>query len=228
MRALLALLFLATPAHAGPWPRAQGEAYVFVGHEGGRDGWTGFYTEYGLPYDLTFGLDAGGNLMRTATDPGERRVRAFLRMPVLTKMERPGWLAPWLFAVEAGIGHDEPETGEGTVRYSLGTSVGRGLQTRWGDGWTTFDLRVAYGSDAPLRIETQAVAGLKPTPRWTVEMGLFAEQEIDMTTPVMDDPEITFAPTVQYGLGRWGDLRLGIAIDRDGDSEARLGWARSF
>src|SRR6056297_1866391 len=117
MRGLLLLtmilpLFGALPSQAGPWPRPLGETYVFTGHEGRMDGWTSLYAETGLPHDLTLGLDAGGHVTALATgdpdQPVDGRIRAFLRVPVLSSPERraarPGWLEPWLVAIEIGIG----------------------------------------------------------------------------------------------------------------------------
>ena len=226
MRTLLLLALLAPlPALAGPWPRARGEAFVFAGHVTGADGWTGLYAEYGLPRDLTLGVVAGGR-PTNGTRAGEARARVFLRVPVLTGEAKPAWLAPWRFALEASLGRDHDADG-GTTRYGLGATVGRGFQSRFGDGWTTLDLRADHAPDAPLRIELQTVLGLKPHPRWTVELGLFATQEIDLTLPARPDLELTVAPTVQYSLGKWGDARLGLSLG-DGRTGVTLGWARSF
>ncbi|UWQ18454.1 hypothetical protein [Jannaschia sp. M317] len=227
MRILVLLLLLSLPAQGGPWPRAQGQAYVFIGHEDGMDGWTSLYAEYGGPRNLTFGLDLGGHGMRalkTLPDPVDGRLRAFVRAPLLSGTQiregRPRWLTPWLLAVEVGVGLDLADTGDTTPTWSLGTSVGRGFQTRWGDGWTTVDLRLTEGGLKGRRINGQAVMGIKPTDRLTLEMGLFAEQEQTLS--------LTLAPTLQYEIGDYGGLRLGLSVTRDGDRIGRIGWARDF
>ena len=228
MRPLLLLLLLCGPVAAGPWPQAEGRTYGFAGYEDGDEPYSSVYVERGLPHGLTLGLDAGGKLNGLlASDPdpeAEGRLRAFLRLPVLSseaeRAERPGWLAPWLAAVELGLGPDLERDGDTPLRASVGLTVGRGLQTRLGDGWTTFDLRLTAGGGGACRLNAASVLGIKPTERLALEMGLFAERE--------DDTSWAVAPTAQYELGGTGAARFGVSLKDGGETVLRLGWARAF
>ncbi|PWJ17395.1 hypothetical protein [Jannaschia seohaensis] len=223
------LLLGLSPALAGPWPRPQGETYVFVGHEGNGDGWTSLYFETGLPRDLTFGLDTGGHVAPLALggpdDPVDGRVRVFLRAPVFSSPEararRPGWMEPWLLAVEIGAGPDIEEDGAMPLRFAAGLTLGRPLETRLGAGWTTVDLRATLGGARPVRLNAAYVVGVKPTDRVTLELGLFAEREVD-------DLFTAFAPTMEYKLGEIGAARLGVTFKNTGERLLRLGWTRQF
>ncbi|GIT91653.1 hypothetical protein JANAI62_21100 [Jannaschia pagri] len=225
---MVLLLLLAHPASAGPWVRPQGEAYVFIGHEEGKDGWTSIYAEYGGARQLTWGLDTGGHAMGSVLGdpdiPLDGRIRVFARLPVLSseaaRATRPGWLSPWLFAVEASIGLDRETNGDQAERVGLGLTAGRPLDTAYGTGWTTFDLRATAGGGKRRRLNAQYVVGVKPTDRLTLELGLFAEHETDLST--------TIAPTVEYKIGDLGGARLGVSFKDGGDTILRVGWARSF
>lgn len=228
MRFLLFLLLMTPPAQAGPWVRPKGETYIFIGHEEGIDGWTSLYAERGGRHDLTFGLDVGGHAMGAVLgDPSlplDGRIRSFVRLPLWSSEDaraaRPGWLAHWLLAVEAGIGQDLEANGDVAIRYSFGVSIGRPLTTRLGGGWTTLDLRATAGGGKRRRLNAQYVVGVKPTSRLTLELGLFAEHETSLSTAI--------APTVQYGLGRIGNARLGVSLKDGSDMIFRIGWAQSF
>ncbi len=233
MRPLALLLaLLPTSAEAGPWPQEEGRIYVLVSHQGEGDGWTGLYAEYGGPFGLTFGLDTGGRVVGLAelsrtgfTDrQTDGRVRSFVRIPVPLPGE-PGdgtLLAPWLAAVELSLGRDFEEDGTTIDRYGVGATVGRGFSTRYGDGWTTLDLHAAFASEADTRTGLGFVAGIKPLPRLAVELGIYAERDGE------DDPAYQIGPTVQYGFGRLGEGRLGMAYTSDGDTAVTLGWSRAF
>ncbi|UWQ21808.1 hypothetical protein [Jannaschia sp. W003] len=215
MRILLLALFtlLPAPANPGPWPRAEGEIYALGFVQGGSDPWARLYAEVGGPRRLTFGLDLGGHLQGPEA---ERRVRAFLRVPLDVLP------APWRAAVETGFGQDMPRSARPVARASLGVSAGRGFETAMGGGWTAFALRAEAAADgtAPTRLTASAVAGIRPAEGWTVELGAFAESE-------GDDTSVTLAPTVQRAMGGIGDLRLGVALSEDG-AALRLGLAREF
>ncbi|MDB2407912.1 hypothetical protein N9W17_05245 [Jannaschia sp.] len=89
-----------------------------------------------------------------------------------------------------------------------------------GFGWTTFDLRATMGGARPLRLNAGYVVGVKPTPRATMELGLFAEQ--------VDTMSWAIAPTLEYKVGKLGGVRLGVSLKDGGQRLLRLGWARTF
>ncbi|WP_308916181.1 hypothetical protein [Jannaschia sp. LMIT008] len=246
MRPILAALLLllplpVPPAAAGPWPRAPGVAYVFTGLEHEVNGWNALYVEYGLPWrDLTLGLEAGARLAGTVTanpdHPMEGRARLFVRLPVLSgsdrRAARPPWLEPWLMAVELGVAVDHdplaldrdlrpaPYT---HLRGSLGVTVGRGLSTPLGDGWTTVDLRTTLGGGdggGGRRTKAAWTLGVKPTPRIAVDLTVAAERARFDSWSV--------APSVQIGLGRFGDGRIGVIHKDDGRTLMTVGLARTF
>ena len=222
MRALLLLLLLSAPVHAGPWPRARGEVYVLSQHETGSD-WSALYAEWGGPLGLTFGLDAGGE-MRAMADP---RAFAKARLRVFAARPLPD-LGAWRWAVEGGVGLDlaqdadrdgAPETRR-VPRMSVGLSVGRGL--RWGgaDGWATAGLRTEVAKGAARRDTLGVKFGWKPTPRDTLELSLYAERA-DGTA------HWTAGPFYQRRVGRIG-LRGGVVVTEAGEARLRLGVATEF
>ena len=228
--ALLLVLF-AHAAEAGPWPRAKGELYVLVAHQGGGDGWTGLFAEYGGPFGLTYGIDAGGRvvglpeLMQTGfTDRDvEGRVRSFVRVPVpLPKGERvPDWLSPWLAAVELSVGRDFEDDGTGPMRYGIAATVGRGFSTPLGDGWTVFDIGTSFASDdAERRTGLAFTLGIKPWRQLAVELQAFAEIEGNASYQI--------GPTFQYGFGKLGAARLGLAFRSEQSPAVSVGWSRTF
>lgn len=226
---LLALCLLPGPAAAGPWPREAGQIYVLTSHQGGGDGWSGLYAEYGGPRNLTFGLDLGGHVVGLAelrrvgfTDRDvDGRVRAFVRVPVpLPGGQDDSWRAPWLAAIELSIGRDFEEDGETIDRFGVGMSVGRGFSTRFGDGWTTVDLATSFASEGDTRSSFGLVVGLKPRERLAVEFAIFGEYE--------DVIDFGIGPTVQYDFGKLGQGRVGAAYRSDGDAALTVGWSRSF
>ncbi|WP_298437014.1 hypothetical protein [uncultured Jannaschia sp.] len=231
MRVLVFLFFCLLPefALAGPWPRDRGQVYALVGHQGGHNGWSGLYLEYGGPRRLTFGLEIGGHLGGSSTPgvPGfsdrltDGRIRAFVRAPVpLAGQGGTGLFAPWLAAVELSLGRDLRDDGRKVERLGLGASIGRDISTRYGDGWMAFDLLVSGGSGVETRMNYGAVAGIRPTDRITVELGLFGESD--------GDANVQLAPTIQYDFGRIGQARLGLSFDPDKDTALVLGWSRTF
>lgn len=230
MRALVLLMLLFPgSAAAGAWPRTSGEIYVFSGQSFGPDGWTGLYVERGGPGKLTFGLDIGGHMAaglmayrqgESLTPDVDGRAMIFVRIPLAygpLSARFPDWVA----AADLGLGADFDLDAELDLepRYRVGVSVGRGLGTRFGDGWISLDLRAELGGDA-VRYGMGAVAGLKPTKRITVEMGIFGEFD--------DELSVTFAPTIQYSVPWIGDVRLGAGFDLDGNARLQLGLARTF
>lgn len=228
---LLALFLILLPglAPAGPWMRETGDIYVLASHQGGGDGWTGLYAEYGGPFGLTFGLDAGGHvvglpqLLQTgvADRQVDGRVRSFVRVPIpLPGADGDDWRAPWLAAIELSVGRDFEEDGTMIDRYGGGLTVGRGFTTRIGDGWTTLDVATSLAAEGPMRTSFGLLVGIKPVKRLAVELAIFGERE--------DTTDFAVGPTVQYDFGFIGQARLGIAHKSDGGTEWTFGVSRSF
>ena len=232
MRALVlafALPLVPAPVDAGAWPRAQGETYVLLGHEGGGDGWAGLYAERGGPWGLTFGLDAGAEPGVMDEADADARLRGFARLPVPLPWE------PWRLAVEAGLGADVATTDDPSLpmtyapRAGLGLAVGRPLATPIGDGWANVDLRAdrrlsgGTGAVGPeRRVVLGATLGARPAPGHAVELGLHVEWDSD------GGRFGALGPTWQRDVGRLGSVRLGVAITERGEARLRLGFARSF
>ena len=229
-RLALSLMLLPSLAAGGPWMRERGDVFLFLSHYGSSDGWTGFYGEYGGPFGWTYGIDLGGHvvglpqLMQTgiADEDVDGRIRSFVRLPLpLPRGDAaPAWLDPWLAAVEFSIGKDIEDDGTQIDRLGVGGTIGRGFQTRLGDGWTTFDLGLSFAGNDETRTTYAAVVGLKPVDRLAVELGAFAEQT--------DEVSYQVGPTVQYGFGRIGAARIGLAYRSEGDLQGSVGWALDF
>ncbi|CUH12599.1 hypothetical protein JSE7799_00215 [Jannaschia seosinensis] len=231
MRRLLIILLslLATTAGAGPWPRETGQIYVYTGHQGADDGWSGLYVEYGLERDLTFGLDLGGHIVGLpelyytglSEHPVDGRARAFIRAPIPIPDAAPAWVEPWLASVEAGVGRDYLDNGGQINRLGIGASIGRGFGSRIGDGWFTLDMRMAFAAEAETRSNLGAVAGIKPHSRVAIEFGAFVEHE--------ETSDWQAGPTLQVSAGRAGDLRLGV-VHLSGEERVEIvaGWSLTF
>lgn len=228
MRAWLALLFLLPHlAQAGAWPREAGQVYVSISQEVDFDGWTGLFAEYGLPRDLTIGVDIGGHAARGGSalfigddgtaDATDGRAIVFLRAPLPIGRSH---LPNWKFAVEVGLGADWDAAGDTVERARFGLSAGRPLTTPLGSGWLNVDAKVEPGRGAPTRFGFGAVAGLRLTDRQVVELGLFVEEDDGATTAIL--------PTYQLSVPRLGDLRIGATIRLDGQTDLRIGLARTF
>ncbi|MBM2575262.1 hypothetical protein JQC91_02995 [Jannaschia sp. Os4] len=217
MRAILAFLLLATPLHAGPWPRAEGAVYWLLQHETGTE-WSTLYAEWGGPHRLTFGLDAGGHALALADGtPGLARWRSFVRYP----LGPDAWT--WRLAVEGGIGSDlaASEAGEAVVpRATLGLTAGRGFRWRGEDGWGSVTLRAERAERLPLRLSGGAKLGWKPTPRDTVEISVDGERTADAAY-------WTVGPTYQRRVGPVL-LRGSVRLDEAGEARWRLGIAGEF
>lgn len=217
MRAILALLLLATPLSAGPWPRERGAVYWLFQHEPGHD-WSSLYAEWGGPFGLTFGLDAGGHAVALARDePGAVAARVFVRTPL---GPRDG---PWRFAMENGVGVDALATPWGTAKVAyttLGVAVGRGLRWRERDGWLSVDLKADLAMDRSLRYRGGAKLGWKPTRRDTVELSVDG-------TSTAGEARWTAGPTYERRIGPLG-LRGSLRRTERGDTIWRLGVTGTF
>jgi hypothetical protein len=230
MRLPLALILCVLPslASAGAWPRAEGETYVNLSHEGGEDGWTAIYAERGVRGDRTLGIDIGGHVAGGAlalrrgdlSAEMDGRVMAFLRVPIAPP---PGTGPDWRLAGTLGVGADieHDSTGqEVEPRIRLGLAAGRGIATDWGDGWLSAEMRAEPGADG-MRLGAAAVIGIRPLHRLTLSAGLFAEVDDEA------DPVATFAPTISYDVPRLGEVHVGLRAKTDGLTMV-LGISRAF
>jgi hypothetical protein len=224
MRLLLALLLSLFPAvaAAGAWPRAPGETYTLASFGTGDD-WSGLYVEHGLGRQFTLGLEIGGttdwNDAAAAFD-GEGRAMIFLRRAILVRDDRP-----WKASVEVGFGADldvemtRAEPLEHETRLRLGLHVGRGFEIRGLGGWGNASLRVETGREAT-RYGLGLVGGVRPHPRLTTSLGLFAERE--------ENTSFTLAPNVGWAVGTRWELQFGARLKDDGARSLVLGIARTF
>ncbi len=164
MRLALALLaglacLAAAPAVAGPWARGEGETFLSLSWEGTADAAAALrapdaldldhlvtiYAERGLTPRLTFGLDAAG------APGGTYSGYAFLRRT----LSAPDAVQQW--AVMGGLGLRD----DGGLAV-LGASWGRGLETRWGGGWTNVDAQARLLPEGGVATKVDGTLGLKP------------------------------------------------------------------
>lgn len=144
-KAICTLVFpcLAGAAHPGAWPREAGDVFVSLSQEvtdrrgqanSTEAGFSSIYAEVGLPRRLTAGLDAG-----RSNHFDDWSVLLFLRRPLDdgTGANR--------FAVEVALGRGGGE--EPGFRIRPGLSWGRGLTTRWGNGWAGLEGRYEWRTE---------------------------------------------------------------------------------
>ncbi len=132
LRSFIILLFTATTAAAGPWPRGEGRSFLSynISSKHDRTGthhmdYNSVYAEYGLTKDLTAGLDIG-------FDGGQvDKIHAFIRFP-------PYQLGSnWLWASDVGLGASDH--GHPTFRSNF--TFGREIDCKCLKGWFTIDMR---------------------------------------------------------------------------------------
>lgn len=126
----LLLLVFANAAHAGAWPRGEGNGFVmvtlqgtvpqFFGGLGPVSTYSGAYLEYGLTDKITLGFDIGHSVS------GNSKALFFASYPLGQPDSRHK------FAVELGIGR---AAGNAVVRPGL--SYGRGFDGKLGSGWVS-------------------------------------------------------------------------------------------
>lgn len=130
--ALIALMLIAPPAQAGPWPRPPGEGFLALSHEtAGDGGWSAYYGEYGLSRRFTLGIDGGRD-----TDGGQTAI-LFLQRAFGDPSGR--------HRLSASLGLGITETGAGSHPLGqLGLNYGRGFSTGAANGW--------FAAEAKLRL----------------------------------------------------------------------------
>ncbi len=228
---LAVILFLLIPSVAlgGAWPRQQGQTFIAVSHEGDEDGWTGFYLEHGGPRRLTFGIDAGGRVAGTAaglargqadTPRMQGRAIAFVRIPLRPEDGRvryPRWEAA--LELGAGLDFDLDDASETGHRLRVGLSVGRGLETPFGNGWLNLDARVEPGA-GETRYSIASVVGFRPWDRVTFSFAVAGEAEDEITAAI--------SPAISIEIPILGEAQVGVRFKSTGETRVFLGLARTF
>lgn len=215
---------LAGPAHAGPWPREEGRAFVALSGERDRDGnaYAGLYAEYGLSRRRTLGLEV------SRTNVGETSALVWYQKS-LDDGEGPNRIS---YAVGAGAirrGGDLLPVSQAALMW------GRGITGIWDGGWVTAEgrvkvtgemerttageglSRVAYAYLTPKAIlKLDVTLGLRPTERLAVVNQLRLESGKD------SDLSAKIASSVVYDLGGPASLEAGIVAPLAGPSEAAI------
>lgn len=151
------------PAHAGPWPREAGQAFLSFSSVTSMDRMdrsrlpeydAALYGELGVGRRLTFGTD----LYHGPTDFSHV---AFVRRPITRAA------AKHQVAVSVGFG----QQGDGTRTDTLwlaGLHWGTGFDTRWGGAWTTVDAQIRRPAGGGDILKLDATLGVKPGENWMI------------------------------------------------------------
>lgn len=212
---LLCALLSAGPVAAGAWLREEGTGFLSFSQTVGEnrdEDYNALFLEYGLTPNTTLGLDAG---MGKGLENWQAIL--FLRRPVGATDGASRR------AVELGLGLSgsaPPLTALPSDLSPLlrpGLSWGRGLDTRWGNGWvgveTLAELRLNSG-DVALKADT--TLGLK---RSGGAMMILQFQAGDYPGA---DPYLRLAPSYVQPLGSRLHLELGVVAGVAGDDAARI------
>jgi len=213
LRATLFLCALASQAHAGAWPRGEGNTFVALnytlradpetlGEETlATDSFGALLVERGLSERLTFGFDA------VSGQSGDYSAVLYLSRAV-------GALdAPNRFALHLGAGVTQDGAIEETQAY-FGASWGRGLDTRWGNGWSAIDVGAFYRTDSgDVATKADITFGVNPTEVLTVFVQAQAGQFPG------SDAYLRVVPSVAYTLGAGPRLELGLPVGLSGDDQ---------
>lgn len=224
LRVILALCLMTGAAQAGPWPRGEGNTFISLSYTVDTDpnslGTTSFATqgfgsilaERGFNERLTFGLDAG------IGETGDFSAHAYVSraMGPLDGTNR--------FALHAGGGYVK-DNGVEQPQAFFGASWGRGLDTRWGGGWTAVDFGTFYWTDtSDVAAKVDVTAGVNFSDTLTFFVQGQAGQYPDA------DAYVRVVPSVVYGLSEGPRLELGLPVGLTGDTDVgiKLGTWLSF
>lgn len=211
-RVLIALSLTATQAQSGAWPRGEGNTFVALSYTINTDaaaiGMGPFTTESygallverGVNDRLTFGLDANYG------DTGSYSTVVYVSR-ALGSLDRPSRLA---LHVGGGFAND---TVEDQPQAYLGASWGRGLDTRWGGGWSAVDLSLYYFTD-----ETEAATKADVTLgiNFTEDLAVFVQAQAGQYPD--SDGYLRVVPSAAYRLGNGPRIELGVPVGLSGDS----------
>ena len=195
------LILLASPAFAGAWMRDVGSGFVALSYSHDRDRANlgagaqpmgTWHAEYGFSERLTFGAHAWA---------GETKASgfAFLRLP-LTRSS-----ADRKVSVELGLGAFR-ENGKATeAAAKLGFSFGRGLDTRWGNGWMQVNASAERRMKTKVSVmKADLMFGVSPNRRTKIMVEFQAEKEGN------NKSQLTIAPTYVRRVSPSTHILLGM------------------
>ncbi|MDA5093181.1 hypothetical protein O2N63_03690 [Aliiroseovarius sp. KMU-50] len=159
LRSLVALMAAVScqmppsPAEAGAWPRKDGEWFISIQATQDWGNWVNYpkvstYLEYGLTDVWTIGGRIEHDLQTYETSEAELFVRRAF---------------PTVLTWQLAAGMTFSETTEGTLSFKPSFHLGKGFETRWGNGWMDalikVELPVEEGAGS---VGAFAQIGLKP------------------------------------------------------------------
>lgn len=157
--ALLVCVVCAPPAHAGAWLREHKDVFLSFGStiRGNKttlpDYETKLYAEYGLLPRMTLGFDLNDIRAKSA------HALLFARFPIGNVDNRTR------YALELGIGKHRYQM-QWAPMYKAALAIGRGFESRWGNGWMGAELAYEVRTALPEpTVKLDLVAGLSSGPR---------------------------------------------------------------
>ncbi len=212
LRAILILMFFATAASAGPWPREEGKGFLSISAdldaEDGKDNFLSFYLEYGLSRDRTFGIDrreSGDEIAKTI---------AFLRYPVGATDRR------LKLAYEIGLGILDND-----AALRPGVSVGRGFEMAQRSGWWTWDTRALLVEDTNMTLaESDITFGLQTNASSKLIL------QVQTGVPRKSDAYVKLAPSlaIQSSEGRHYTIGVTAGVVENNEVKVNFGLWQEF
>ena len=224
--ALSALVALAVPAGAGPWPREPGAHFLSVSVDRDRDGnqYSALYGEYGLTPRYTLGYELGHS------NAGESSAIFWL--------QRAMGRGDGANRLSMSVGVGAIRRGDETLPVGQVVSGwGRGFDGIWDGGWITAELKMkvtARSKDDP--VVTQAVGTLAAlTPEFSTKAdltlglrrnsSLMIINQLRLEKPQDEDLTASLASSVVRDLVGSTKIELGVVTPISGPVEpaVRLG-----
>lgn len=212
---LIALLCLASHAHAGAWMREEGSVFLSFGaniDETGRaEG--AIYAEYGLRPKLTLGLKI--DVAMTDGRMGDGEAYVFARKPI------PVGERDFKLAYEVGLGGTLGDDASGLVR--VGFNYGRGIKLWDRNGWLAIDSALEWTTgDSELTGKLDSTLGLALNDRFKVMVQVFyIHTDAENSTTI--GPSLIWTPKKDAA----NSYHIGLESD-DGVLGVKLGVWRSF
>ncbi len=157
--ALLVYVICAPSVQAGAWLREHKGVFLSFGStvrgnkETVPDYETKFYAEYGLLPRMTLGFDLNEIRSKSA------HALMFVRFPIGKADQRTR------YAVELGVGKHRYRM-QWAPMYKATLAIGRGFESRWGNGWMGAELAYEVRNALPdPTVKLDLVAGLSSGPR---------------------------------------------------------------